>query len=258
MLAFVSDIHANLEALTAVLADIDRQGVSGVYCLGDVIGYGPQPRECLELVKQHCEVCLIGNHEHGAMYYASDFNPKARAAIEWTKAQLNLADAGNDENFRLWNYIDSMPQSHTIEPEQAAGGIFLAHGTPRDPIREYLLPADAGDSVKLAGCFEKMGGARVGFVGHSHVPGLYDQSGHFYPPKEMKDGFHLEESRAIVNIGSVGQPRDGDTRSCYVTYDPETGSGSFHRVEYDQEKTMEKIRNTELPGYLADRLAVGR
>jgi predicted phosphodiesterase len=255
MIAFVSDIHGNTEALGQVWADIeahDRR--TQIYCLGDVIGYGPQPRECLLDVMERCEVCLVGNHEHGALFYAADFNPKARLAIEWTKAQLNEGE--REENFRLWNYISDMPETHRFRVP--AGEILLAHGSPRDPVREYLLPPDGQDQKKMQGCFEKMGKAKFCFVGHSHVPGVYPESGGFLTPDELGGSYSPGEGRCIVNIGSVGQPRDGDTRSSYVLLDPETGKVTFRRVEYDFRSTMARIQASDLDDYLADRLARGR
>ncbi|MFQ5504140.1 MAG: metallophosphoesterase family protein [Planctomycetota bacterium] len=248
--AFISDIHGNTEALSVVMQDIRRRNVSKIYCLGDVIGYGPEPRECLEVVIETCELCLLGNHEHGAMFYASDFNPKARAAIEWTKEQLNDSAYSRDENFRLWNYISEMAETHRVND------IYLVHGSPRDPVREYLLPGDVHDEKKMQGCYEKMGDSRICFVGHSHVPGVYEEGAPFQGPGDLDGSFRLGDRKVLVNIGSVGQPRDGDPRASYVTFDGETVR--FHRLAYEVDKTISKVRSTELPGYLADRLAVGR
>jgi diadenosine tetraphosphatase ApaH/serine/threonine PP2A family protein phosphatase len=252
MYAFISDIHGNTGALAAVFEDIRSRRVDKVFCLGDVIGYGPEPRECLQTVMENCEICLLGNHEHGSMYYASDFNPKARAAIEWTKDELNSKEYAREENFKLWNYISEMPESHTV------GEILLVHGSPQDPVREYLLPSDAKDEAKMAGCYAKMGTSRVCFVGHSHVPGLYVEGKGFQSPSDLDGEAQLDDSKAIVNIGSVGQPRDGDTRASYVTFDEKARIVRFHRLAYDVEATMAKLRATELPEYLADRLGVGR
>jgi len=248
--AFISDLHGNTEALSVVMDDIRRRGIEDIYCLGDVIGYGPEPRACLEIVIERCRLCLLGNHEHGAMFYASDFNPKARAAIEWTKDQLNDSSFSREDNFRLWNYISEMPEAYEMD------AILLVHGSPRDPVREYLLPADAHDQAKMSGCFAKMRKARMCFVGHSHVPGVYEEGGWFQSPAELGGSYELSDKRVLVNIGSVGQPRDGDPRASYVTLEGDTIH--FHRLTYDVEATMAKVRATELPDYLADRLAVGR
>lgn len=252
MIALISDIHSNTEALSAVLRDMDKGGVDRIYCLGDVIGYGPEPRATLQTIMDRCELSLLGNHEHGAMYYASDFNPKARAAIEWTKAQLNDTNFPRDENFRLWNYISEMPQSYTV------GEMLLVHGSPKDPVRDYTLPGDVADPKKMKDRFDLMGASRVCFVGHSHVPGVYEDGSAFRSPGDVGGSWQLGDRKAIVNIGSVGQPRDGDPRSSYVTFDEQTRTVVFHRIAYDLEATQAKIRGTELPEYLADRLAVGR
>jgi diadenosine tetraphosphatase ApaH/serine/threonine PP2A family protein phosphatase len=252
MFAFISDIHSNTEALSTVLADIDARGADKIYCLGDVIGYGPEPRVTLKTIMERCEFSLLGNHEHGAMFYATDFNPKARAAIEWTKAQLNDASFPRDENFRLWNYISEMPETQTV------GDIMLVHGSPKDPVRDYTLPGDVADPERMAERYKKMGACRICFVGHSHVPGVYEDGNGFQSPEQVNGQFQVGDKKAIVNIGSVGQPRDGDPRLSYVTYDAEASTVNFHRLDYDYRATMSKIRATELPDYLADRLAVGR
>ncbi|MEO0481701.1 MAG: metallophosphoesterase family protein [Planctomycetota bacterium] len=251
MIAFVSDIHSNTEALSVVFEAIDQLGVDRVLCLGDVIGYGPEPRATLRMVIDRCELSLRGNHEEGCMNYASDFNEKALRAIEWTRQELNRKDQPRQENFEFWNYLDAM------KIDYRENEVLLAHGSPRDPIREYIIPRDAQDAAKMKGCFDLFGDQKLCFVGHSHVPGVYVEGGNYVPPSECPDGYVLGDGRAIVNVGSVGQPRDGDTRSCFATWDGERVR--FHRVEYDFESTMQKIRAIpELPDYLADRLAAGR
>ncbi|MBK8977915.1 MAG: metallophosphoesterase family protein [Planctomycetes bacterium] len=251
MIAFISDIHSNTEALGVVLDEIRRLRVERILCLGDVIGYGPEPRETLRRVMDVAEFSLRGNHEDGCMHYASDFNPRARAAIDWTREQLNRRDAPREENFAFWNYLSSMREEHREGP------MLLVHGSPRDPIREYIVPRDSQDPVKMDGCFARFGEQQVCFVGHSHVPGVYPEPGGFYTPSDLPDGWRTGAYRAIVNIGSVGQPRDGDPRACFATFDGETIR--FHRVEYDVQSTMAKIRAIpELPDYLAERLERGR
>jgi diadenosine tetraphosphatase ApaH/serine/threonine PP2A family protein phosphatase len=259
MQAFISDIHSNVEALTACLAEIDRLQCKRIVCLGDIIGYGPEPRATLKTVMQRAEFSLLGNHEHGAMYNAADFNPRARAAIDWTRNQLSRRDCPREENTQFWNYLDRMPKEHR------EGAVLYVHGSPRDPVREYLMPRDATDRQKMDECFAVMGDARLCFVGHSHVPGVYLKSGTFLMPAEIGMQWQVSEP-AMINIGSVGQPRDGDPRSSFVTYEP--GSGGlgalggvvrFHRVPYDVATTQAKIRAIpDLPDYLADRLGQGR
>lgn len=251
MIAFISDIHSNTEALGAVLGRIRDLQVERVICLGDVIGYGPEPRETLRMVMSACELSIIGNHEHGSMFYASDFNPKARAALDWTRDQLNRRDHDRTENMSMWNYLGEMKDRYR------EGNFLLVHGSPRDPIKEYMVPKDGADLEKLAGCFELFDGAQVCFVGHSHVPGVYLEGGGFLKPDAIDGRHELGDERAIVNVGSVGQPRDGDPRASFVTFDG--ARIDFHRVDYDLAATQAKIRAiAELPEYLADRLALGR
>ncbi|MBM3974605.1 MAG: metallophosphoesterase family protein [Planctomycetes bacterium] len=253
MIAFLSDIHSNMEALTVCLQEADRLGCKRILCLGDVIGYGPQPREALTTIMQRAEFTIMGNHEHGAMFYAPDFNERARAAIDWTRDQMSRRDRPREENMRFWQYLDGMPK------EKREGRMLFVHGSPRDPVREYLTPRDAHDEKKMGECFARMGDANLCFVGHSHLPGVFLRSGRFLAPSEIDGAWQVDE-QAIVNIGSVGQPRDGDPRSSFVTYDGDGNGGTvrFHRLAYDVEATMARIRAIpELPVYLAERLAKG-
>ena len=251
MIAFISDLHSNTEALDAVLNKIDELDVERIICLGDVIGYGPEPRETLLKTMEVCEFSLLGNHEHGSMFYASDFNPKARAALDWTRDQLNRRDCPRDENMRMWNYLADMKETYRED------NFLLVHGSPRDPVKEYMLPKDIGDSEKMAGCFEIMAESQLCFVGHSHVPGVYPESGGFIAPDDVGGVYQIGEERALFNIGSVGQPRDGDPRASFATLNSD--SVQFYRVEYDIVATQEKIRAIEeLPDYLAERLEKGR
>jgi len=249
-IAIISDIHANLEALEAVLADIKKRLVKDIVCLGDIIGYGPNPRECLQLL-MGCKMVLMGNHEEAVLYYGEDFNPKAREAIDWTRDQLNRSDRPKEENYDLWNFLGVMEQ--IIETEDA----MFVHASPRDPTKEYVTPDDTKKGKdKLKEIFAKF--PRVCFIGHSHIPGVYTQEFRYIDPKTIGQEYTLEDGRkALINVGAVGQPRDGDPRASYVTFDGR--KVRFHRVDYDFKKTMEKIYAEErLPNYLADRLAVGR
>lgn len=251
MIAFISDLHSNMEAINAVLRDIEKQGIDRIICLGDVIGYGPEPVEALRLVKTW-EACLRGNHEEAVLYVAEDFNEKARVALDWTRDQLNDPSVPREERYEFWGLLsDHMLEKHHLE------NALLVHGSPRDPIREYMLPRDAQNKQKMGEVFEAQD-RQACFVGHSHIPGVYLQSGGFASPDRIPKGMKLPKGeKVIVNVGSVGQPRDGDNRASYVTYDGE--SIWFHRVEYDYETTMNKILNSGgLPQYLADRLKVGR
>ncbi|MBI4879775.1 MAG: metallophosphoesterase family protein [Planctomycetes bacterium] len=250
MIALISDLHSNMEAIRAVLADIERRGVERVICLGDVIGYGPEPRAALKLV-DGWEACLRGNHEEAVLHVADDFNEKAKTALDWTRNQLNDSAVPKEERYALWAIIDRMLVEHRLD------SALLVHGSPRDPIREYILPRDAQDAKMMGAIFELID-RKACFVGHSHVPGVYARSGGFRPPSECADGVRVAEGdKVLINVGSVGQPRDGDCRASYVTWDGETAF--FHRVEYDVEATAQKIlRANGLPRYLAERLKVGR
>ena len=249
-IAIVSDIHANVEALEVVLADIRKKMIKEIICLGDIIGYGPNPRECLQQL-MNCKVVLMGNHEEAVLYYGEDFNPKAREAIDWTRDQLNLPDKPKEENYDLWNFLGIMEQ--LVVTDEA----MFVHASPRDPTKEYVTPEDTKKNPeKLQEIFERFD--RICFIGHSHIAGVYTQELRYIDPKTIGNEYRIEEGRkALINTGAVGQPRDGDPRASYVTYDGRTVR--FHRLEYDYNKTMEKIyKEDRLPNYLADRLAVGR
>lgn len=278
--AILADLHANTPALGVALADARARGVERFVCLGDVVGYGARPRECLSMVMELCVpgardaerdgmalvdgICLQGNHEHALLHSAEDFNPKARAAIEWTRDEIR-SDPDRERGYAFWDFIDS------LEPMQVDDQTMYAHGSPRDPVREYMLPRDIRDVDKMTANFKLME-RDVCFVGHSHVPAIYREDGRLFLPggrgsaldtgtegagEIVRDLAGVARNRAIVNVGSVGQPRDGDNRLSYVTYD---GSEvTFIRLPYEFESAAAAIRAVpELPDYLADRLAVGR
>ena len=267
--ALISDLHANEPALLTALADARARGVERFVCLGDVIGYGAKPRECLEWVMRLCVespqdpgatqvrtlypgLCLQGNHEAALLGSGVDFNPKARAAIDWTREELNRSDA-RAQNLEFWDFLGA------LVPAMCDSLAMFAHGSPRDPVREYMLPRDSKDPVKLKACFAAME-RRVCFVGHSHVPAVYLENGELYRPKGSEAEFDLgDESapRAIVNVGSVGQPRDGDPRLSYVIFDGRRIR--FVRLPYDHAAAAAAIRAVPaLPEFLAERLALGK
>ena len=249
-IAIVSDIHANLEALEVVLADIKRRGIRDIVCLGDIIGYGPNPRECLQKL-MHCKAVTMGNHEEAVLYYGEDFNPKAREAIDWTRDQLNRPDCPKEENYDLWNFLGVMEQM--IVTDEA----MFVHASPRDPTKEYVTPEDTKKNrEKLEDIFTRF--ERLCFIGHSHIPGIYTQELRYIDPKTIGGEYRIEDGRkTLINTGAVGQPRDGDPRASYVLFDGRLVR--FVRLEYDVQKTMDKIyKESRLPHYLADRLAVGR
>jgi diadenosine tetraphosphatase ApaH/serine/threonine PP2A family protein phosphatase len=268
--ALISDLHSNWPALEVALADARERGARRFVCLGDVIGYGAKPTECLDLVMRLCTeratsegleagLCLQGNHEYALLSAGEDFNPTARRAIDWTREQINGGGGSRDKALEFWDFLGG------LEPLQVEPGAMYAHGSPRDPVREYMLPRDARDADKMRATFHALrrqdrGIAGVCFVGHSHVPGIFYEDGRFYRPKGTEGPYDLgdlAQTRAIVNIGSVGQPRDGDKRLSYALFDGR--NLTFVRLAYDVERAQQDIRSIpELPAYLADRLGVGQ
>lgn len=268
--ALISDLHSNWPALQVALGDARERGARRFVCLGDVIGYGARPVECLDAVMELCSpravesglepgICLQGNHEYALLGSGEDFNPNARRAIDWTRDELNGA-GDKAKTHAFWDYLAE------LEPMRVDDGAMYAHGSPRDPVREYLLPRDARDAVKMQANFARMRAidpnalAPVCFVGHSHVPGIFYEDGRFYRPKSTEGPYDLGVSascRAIINVGSVGQPRDGDPRLSYALFDGR--NLTFVRASYDIAAAQEHIRSTpQLPAYLAERLAVGQ
>lgn len=266
--AIISDLHGNTEALDVALADARERGVRRYVCLGDVVGYGARPRACLDVVMRLCVaeptaegeeleggICLQGNHEYALLGTAEDFNPKARAAIDWTRDEL-LRDPDPSRGEAYWDFVDELLP---LRMDEVA---LFAHGSPRDPVREYLLPRDIRNGEKMGANFRVMQehGRHVCFVGHSHVPAIYYADGSLYRPRDTEGPYdlgELHENAAIINVGSVGQPRDGDNRLSYVLFDGQ--NVTFVRLDYDHESAAAAIRAVpELPDFLADRLAVGR
>jgi diadenosine tetraphosphatase ApaH/serine/threonine PP2A family protein phosphatase len=264
--ALISDLHANEPALATALADARSRGAERFVCLGDVIGYGARPRQNLEQVMRLCApgardpdtgsaladgLCLQGNHEHALFHSTEDFNPKARAALEWTREELLRGPLSD-----LPDYFDWLSELSPCAHDDVAQ---FAHGSPRDPVREYMLPRDAQNAAKLAANFARME-FPVCFVGHSHVPAVYYEDGSLFRPRGTEGPFDLGlavKKRAIVNVGSVGQPRDGDPRLSYVLFDGR--ALTFVRLEYDHAAAAAAIRAVpELPEFLAERLSAGR
>jgi diadenosine tetraphosphatase ApaH/serine/threonine PP2A family protein phosphatase len=249
MFAIISDIHANLEALTAVFSEIDRRGITEVICLGDVIGYGPNPMECLDIVRQRCRVTLMGNHDFAVLYEPYNFNSGAEQASFWTRQQFE-DDSDAARRADRWKHLGSLPVKYRTSD-------FLAvHASPRRPINEYIFPDDIyTNPAKFQSIFERFD--RVCFVGHTHVPGVFLEGPDFYSPDELDNRFDLGDEKAIVNVGSVGQPRDRDPRSSFAIVQP---SGiEFVRVAYDVETTVKKIAaNQQLDSFLGTRLLDGR
>jgi predicted phosphodiesterase len=240
--AIIADIHANLAAFLAVLENIEgKGGVDEIWCLGDIVGYGPEPRKCIELVKEYCTVCVAGNHDLAAIgkMDLAYFNPAAAEACQWTATQLNPIDV---------RYLADLPM--TAEK----GDFLLVHGSPAEPALEYIISASIAG--KNFGFFKQ----KYCMVGHSHVPEAFREEGHNAQPIHLTFGVGLvmHTHRMIVNPGSVGQPRDGDPRASYAIYDSEGLMLRLYRVEYDIGATQDRMMQAQLPVHLITRLGQGR
>ncbi|MCA8988574.1 MAG: metallophosphoesterase family protein [Planctomycetaceae bacterium] len=247
MLAIISDIHGNLEALEAVLEDIKGKNVSKIYCLGDIIGYGPNPGECIDLVKQHAQVTILGNHDQAAMFDPEGFNAGAERAIFWTRKQLETGDRNKNE--ARWEFLGELPRLRREEK------YMFVHGSARNPLNEYVFPEDIYNQRKMERIFSLV--ERYCFQGHTHIPGVFTDDLNFLSPEEIDFQHQLGDRKTLINVGSVGQPRNGDSRASYVTV--ENDLVRFHRVTYDFEKTCAKIYPIpELDNFLGDRLREGR
>ncbi|HUS73774.1 MAG TPA: metallophosphoesterase family protein [Sedimentisphaerales bacterium] len=261
MFAVLSDIHSNLEALTTVLADIERRGIKTIYCLGDVIGYGANPKECLDLIIEKTKWCVLGNHDYATLYEPTNFNYGAEQASFWTRFVLET-DHDNEPpevNERRWSFLGELPMRRTLKTklESCAAIIDFVHASPRRPINEYIFPDDVyTNPAKVRLLFERV--KHICFVGHTHMPGVFLDEPDFYLPNELNNVYPIiDDEKAIINIGSVGQPRDKDNRASYVYVDE--NEVHFVRVEYDFETTMKKIKAIEqLDNFHAERLQEGR
>jgi len=249
-IAIVSDIHSNLEALEAVLKDAGRKRVDRIYCLGDIVGYGPNPKRVLDLAERF-EFIVQGNHDEAvATRIPKKFKELAAKAAFWTRRVLKpKVDRSTKAQRRRWRLLSSLPATVDL------GDALFAHGTPAHNF-DYLSEPEIATEVYRRYMKRK----RVLFVGHTHVPGVFvDGKGGDVRWYDAEPGmrYRIGTERVIVNVGSVGQPRDGDPRACYVVF-YDDGSFRFRRVEYDIEKTAQKIyRKRELVNSLGDRLFEG-
>ena len=245
--ALISDIHSNIESLEAVLADIRQQGITEVYCLGDIVGYGPNPRESIDAVMK-CKVCLLGNHDQGALFDPEGFNTGAERAIFWTREQLENS-GGNPTGQHRWDFLGELPRNYREGP------FLFVHGSARNPLNEYVFPEDIYNRRKMEKIFALID--RYCFQGHTHVPGVFTEDCAFYSPEELNGEYRLGQQKVMINVGSVGQPRDGDPRACYVVV--EDDAVRFRRIDYPFEQTIRKIYDIpELDNFLGDRLRDGR
>ncbi len=250
--ALISDLHANREALEAIFAHIRASGVQTIYCLGDVVGYGPEPEFCVDLVRGHAELCLMGNHDEALFRDASDFNPHARGALEYTRTRMKPKWFHSPERKARWEWLRTLPLTHQ------EGRFLFVHGSPRDPVREYVLSTDGFlNPDKLRAVFDSF--PSIAIAGHTHHPGMHDEDLRFHG-LEGREHMTLalpEGKKCFLNVGSTGQPRDGDPRACYAVL--EDHQITWHRVAYDYRATMQKIMDTGvLSEVLARRLAVGK
>lgn len=247
--ALISDIHGNLEALEAVLQDIQSQGITDIYCLGDVVGYGPNPRECVDKVMS-CKLVLLGNHDQGAMFDPDGFNQSAERAIFWTRSQLEQSNEPRAVREKRWDFLAERPRSHREE-----GGFLFVHGSARNPLNEYVFPEDIYNQRKMERIFALVD--KYCFQGHTHVPGIFTESMQFLSPEDIDHTYKLDGRKTLCNVGSVGQPRDGNRKACYVMIEDDTLT--YRRVEYDWTKTRDKIYAIpDLDNFLGDRLGEGR
>jgi diadenosine tetraphosphatase ApaH/serine/threonine PP2A family protein phosphatase len=257
MFAVISDIHSNIEALKAVLDDIARRNVEDVYCLGDVVGYGPDPVECVKLVSERAAVTLMGNHDSAVMYAPAKFNIAAESSCFWTRRFIEELEDASRAN-ACWRFLGTLPVKHVLDAsELGLGEVAFVHGSPRRPVNEYLFPDDVySNPNKIQGQFERF--EHLCFVGHTHVPGVFLEAPDFYTPDELEGVFDVgRDNRALINVGSVGQPRDRDPRASYVLVEPQ--AVRFIRVPYDVDAVAQKVYAIpQLDDYLGTRLKEGR
>jgi len=245
MLAILSDIHGNYSALEAVLEDIEKRGdVEGIGCLGDTVGYGPDPVECLRLAMEKFEFCLLGNHEYAIMHGAEGFNPVAERAVEWTRMQIKP-----DKD--LMDFLKSLKSARLDD------NTLYVHGSVTDPLMDYVRESDSNASFRrlIKTIEQEFKFFDMCFTGHNHRAFLGTNEGIIYPHAAW-NRFHVSHAKLYICVGSVGQPRDDDPRASYVTFDGEVVE--YHRVRYDISRTADRIREVGLHEFLADRLYVGQ
>lgn len=237
--AILGDIHANIEALNAVLADAESNDVSMYICVGDIVGYNASPCECLDKMREISVATVRGNHDHYCSYDESleDFHPLAANVVDWTRRQLS-----NDQI----KYLHDLPLTIMVD------GFMIVHSTLDMPDKwGYVLDTlDAEVNFNYQTC-------SVCFHGHTHVPVVFERHSQTVRGEFKKIKTTLGK-KFFINTGSVGQPRDGDTRAAYVIYDPKARTVELRRVEYDLGKAQEKIREAGLPERLAKRLELGK
>jgi diadenosine tetraphosphatase ApaH/serine/threonine PP2A family protein phosphatase len=243
--AAITDIHANLPALEAVLEQIEAAKIDEVWCLGDVLGYGVEPDACTDLVRERCDICLVGNHDLAVLggLDISSFSEAAAVAVEWTRDHVSE---------RTLEFL------RELQPSNQRSGIGLFHASPRDPVWEYVL------SGEQAGAGMAANTQRIGLIGHSHVALFFTRPTGDERAEargaQASDGALLDlgQDDWLVNPGSVGQPRDGDPRAAWLELDTEAETACFHRTAYEIERAAAPIAAAGLPSRLADRLYTGQ
>jgi predicted phosphodiesterase len=241
-IALLSDVHGNLPAFEAVLEDTRRAGVEARWCLGDLVGYGAQPDQCVALAATECDLCLVGNHDLVVLgkLDVREFSANAATAAEWTREHI-AADS-----------VDYLAGLAAEDDEHPVG---LWHASPRDPVWEYVLSLS-----QARDCMEAMG-PRVGAIGHSHVALWFARNGSGAITGDVAPGgteLDLSDGTWLVNPGGVGQPRDGDPRAAWLLLDLESWTASWRRVDYAIDDAASAIRAAGLPAALSDRLYVGQ
>ena len=244
--AVISDIHANLEAFKAVLSDIKEQGADDIVCLGDIVGYNADPNECVDIIRSRGIRTVMGNHDSRAAGVDSPggFNSRARDAILWTRERLTR------ENIE---FLRALPLYMSIDDS-----FLIMHGS-LDSYDEYIYTGES--AAWNFGLINRMGRIKASFFGHTHLPTAYMEGGGNCAEVENFAQVGLLAIRPgsgyLINPGAVGQPRDGDTRAGYIIYDTDRAQVSLFKVDYDKEKTIEKITGALLPSTLANRLREG-
>jgi diadenosine tetraphosphatase ApaH/serine/threonine PP2A family protein phosphatase len=241
-IALVSDVHGNLPAFEAVMADVEASDADEIWCLGDLVGYGAQPDECVRLAADRCEVCLAGNHDLVVLgeLDVSEFSSSAAAAASWTRE--HIAE-------------ESVEYLSRLEPLDTTHELGLYHASPRDPVWEYVL-----STWQAAECIRLME-PRVGAIGHSHVALFFhrdDQEDVFGAQAPAGTELDLSRGRWLVNPGGVGQPRDGDPRAAWLLLDTGNWTATWRRVEYPIDEAARAIEEAGLPAVLGERLYTGQ
>lgn len=239
--AIISDIHGNLEALESALLEIEKTQVDSILCLGDIVGYGPNPNECVAKIKEISDVCLAGNHDYAPLgrLDLAYFNPWAKDAINWTAERLSPDSK---------QFLTELPLKMEVD------GFTIVHATPATP-DEWNYITTIGDAVRNFTEFK----GQICFIGHSHVPMVVsvDENDEYRLIK--KSAFNIEKGmRYIINVGSIGQPRDLNPKASFGIYDNESKTYELKRVDYDLSQTQSKIRESGLPEFLAERLESGQ